>query len=44
MPDEPPWPAMPLLATEPLRLIAILEKSMPFTVGACPTMLVGAAL
>jgi hypothetical protein len=35
---------MPVLATEPLKLITRLPKSMPFTVGATPLMRDGAAL
>jgi len=44
MPDEAPWPAMPVLATDPLRLIVTALKLIPLTLGACPTMFDGAAL
>src|SRR5262245_51078318 len=43
-PELEPGPAMPVLATEPLMLMMNLLKSMLFTTGAEPTMLVGAAL
>ena len=35
---------MPVLATDPLRLIATALKLIPLTFGACPTMFDGAAL
>ncbi len=38
MPDDALWPAMPVLATEPVRLIAWSLKSMPLTAGATPRM------
>jgi hypothetical protein len=44
IPELDPWPAMPVLATDPLRLSAMPPKSIPFTTGACPPMFVGAAL
>jgi hypothetical protein len=44
IPDDEPWPAMPVFATEPLRLSTSLEKSTPLTVGARPSISVGAAL
>ena len=36
MPDEEPWPAMPVLATDPLRFSVICEKSTPLMTGATP--------
>ena len=33
MPEFEPWPAMPLFATDPLRLMIRFEKSAPLTVG-----------
>ena len=39
MPEDALWPAMPVLATEPVRLIAISLKSTPATVGAIPLTL-----
>src|SRR5262249_24222465 len=43
-PDVEPWPAMPVLATELPKLMMKALKSIPFTTGAEPTMLVGAEL
>ena len=44
MPVEAPCPAIPVLAMLPLVLMVSCERSMPFTVGADPAMLVLAAL
>src|SRR6188474_2176777 len=44
IPEEEPWPAMPVFATDPLRFRTMLLKSMPLIVGAWPLMRVGAAL
>ena len=41
MPEVAPCPAIPVLATDPLRLMTILLKSMPPTAGAMPLMRVG---
>jgi hypothetical protein len=44
MPEEVPWPAMPVLATLPDILRIRAEKSRPFIVGADPLILVLAPL
>src|SRR5262245_20016231 len=43
MPEDDPWPAIPVLATEPLRLMTMFEKSMPLTTGfgSMPSIVVG---
>src|SRR4051794_6907062 len=43
-PELEPWPAMPLLATDPLRFMIMLPKSAPATAGTSPRMRVEAAL
>ena len=43
-PEFEPWPAMPVLATLPVMLSVIAERSMPLTMGATPLISVLARL
>ena len=44
VPEEEPCPTIPLLATLPVMLMVMADRSMPFTVGAMPFTAVSARL